>query len=67
LLDGPKSSLAALAATRPAESLASLTWVDQIARRHGGRAFAMNCPDGGAAYTLRIAKSTSSGGWAKAA
>ena len=64
---GPKASLADLTVVYDDGSGASLAWIDHIAQRHGGRSFVMNCPDGGAAYTLRIAKPSTAGGWARAA
>lgn len=67
LLDGPRASLAGLTETDERGATVSLAWIDHVAQRHGGRSFVMNCPEGGAAYTLRIAKSIGSGGRAKAA
>lgn len=67
LLQGPRASLSGLTEIDVHGATVSLAWIDHVARRHGGRSFVMNCPDGGAAYTLRIAKLGAGGGRARAA
>jgi K+-sensing histidine kinase KdpD len=66
LIDGPKASLAEFSASRGRADF-SLAWIDQMLRKQGGASHVMNCPEGGAAYTLRIPKPNDLRGRSKAA
>ncbi len=44
--------------TKPGSAGLGLALVERIARAHGGGVAVMNCPDGGAAFTLRLPSQT---------